>query len=106
LQVLAVQPDEYSKKILTESADGSEWEWKTVLRPTGWSSGNLLITFADELRRLLSAEFEVIEDMDTDSLIVRRTFQEEKPRFVNVSLGKSAQKPRTRKPGASQGELF
>ena len=51
------------------------------MRPKGWRSGYQHLTFGDELHKFLPREFEIIQDIRTDTLTVRRVFQEEKPRF-------------------------
>jgi hypothetical protein len=87
-----MSPAEYAARIREESSAGAHWEWTCPLRPKGFRSGYQHLTFGDELRQLLPREFEIIHDLGTDTLIVRRVFQEEKPRFP-------AMKPK-------QGELF
>ena len=74
-------PDDYAARILAESSDGLQWEWACPMRPKGFRSGWDLLTFGDCVRKLLPREFEVIQDMQTDSLIVRHVFQEERPRL-------------------------
>ena len=51
------------------------------MRPKGFRCGYDHLTFGDEPRKILPREFEIIQDMGTDTLIVRRVFQDEKPRF-------------------------
>jgi hypothetical protein len=74
-------PDEYAARIRAESAEGTQWEWTCPLRPKGFRSGYQHLTFGDELRKILPREFEIIQDVQTDTLIVHRVYQEEKPRF-------------------------
>jgi hypothetical protein len=87
-------PEEYAARIRAESADGVQWEWTCPLRPKGFRSGYQHLTFGDELRKILPREFEIIQDMQTDTLIVRRVYQEEKLRFLEPP------------PKPKQGELF
>jgi hypothetical protein len=75
-------PDEYAARILTESGEGMQWEWTCPLRPKGFRSGHEKLTFGDELRKLLPAEFEITQDLRTDKLIVRRIHRiDEVPRW-------------------------
>ncbi|HWB04298.1 MAG TPA: hypothetical protein VG796_14815 [Verrucomicrobiales bacterium] len=65
-------PEEYASRILSESGEGLQWEWTCPLRPKGYRSGHEKLTFGDEVRKLLPAEFEITSDLRTDKLTVRK----------------------------------
>ncbi|HWB01627.1 MAG TPA: hypothetical protein VG796_01300 [Verrucomicrobiales bacterium] len=101
-------PEEYAARIRAESEAGEGWEWTCPLRPKGSRCGYQHLTFGDELRNLLPKEFEIISDIGTDTLIVRRVYQAEKVRFVEPQPKLPRQKTRleiTDSKG-TQGELF
>jgi hypothetical protein len=76
--------EEYAARIRAESAEGVQWEWSCPMRSLGFRGGYEHLTLGDEVRKLLPKEFEVIPDICSDTLIVRRVFQDEKPRFPRM----------------------
>ena len=76
-----MQPDDYAARIFAEASEDVAWDWKSQMSPKGFRSGYEHLTFGEELQKLLPREFEITADIGADTLIVRRTFQEEKPRF-------------------------
>jgi hypothetical protein len=75
-------PDEFAARILTESGEGTQWEWICPLRPKGYRSGHDKLTFGDKCEGFCQAEFEITPDLRTDKLIVRRVHRiDEVPRW-------------------------